>query len=142
MAEFRCLGNENGYFVGPTLFDKIKPGMRIYDEEIFGCLSVVRVKSYEAVQLINYHEYGNGTAIFTRDGDTARQFTETVQVGMIVNVPIPVPMAFHSFEAETKSLWTFAHAWTDGVRFYTRMKTITARWPTGLRAGAEFSRLQ
>ena len=117
--------------------------MRIYDEEIFGpVLSVVRVKSYEeAVQLINYHEYGNGTAIFTRDGDTARQFTETVQVGMIgVNVPIPVPMAFHSFGGWKRSLFGPLHMHgPDGVRFYTRMKTITARWPTGLRAGAEFS---
>ena len=113
----------------PTLFDHVKPGMRIYDEEIFGpVLSVVRVDNYEeAVNLINDHEYGNGTAIFTRDGDTARQFTETVQVGMIgVNVPIPVPMAFHSFGG-----WHM-HG-PDGVRFYTRMKT-TARWPTGLRS--------
>ena len=117
--------------------------MRIYDEEIFGpVLSVVRVESYEkAVQLINDHEYGNGTAIFTRDGDTARQFTETVQVGMIgVNVPIPVPMAFHSFGGWKRSLFGPLHMHgPDGVRFYTRMKTITARWPTGLRAGAEFS---
>jgi malonate-semialdehyde dehydrogenase (acetylating)/methylmalonate-semialdehyde dehydrogenase len=136
-------GHENGYFVGPTLFDHVKPGMRIYDEEIFGpVLSVVRVESYEeAVQLINDHEYGNGTAIFTRDGDTARQFTETIQVGMIgVNVPIPVPMAFHSFGGWKRSLFGPLHMHgPDGVRFYTRMKTITARWPTGLRAGAEFS---
>ena len=117
--------------------------MRIYDEEIFGpVLSIVRVESYEeAVQLINDHEYGNGTAIFTRDGDTARQFTETIQVGMIgVNVPIPVPMAFHSFGGWKRSLFGPLHMHgPDGVRFYTRMKTITARWPTGLRAGAEFS---
>ena len=141
--DFVVTGNENGYFVGPTLFDHVKPGMRIYDEEIFGpVLSVVRVESYEqAVQLINDHEYGNGTAIFTRDGDTARQFTETVQVGMIgVNVPIPVPMAFHSFGGWKRSLFGPLHMHgPDGVRFYTRMKTITARWPTGLRAGAEFS---
>ena len=140
---FVVTGNENGYFVGPTLFDHVKPGMRIYDEEIFGrVLSIVRVESYEeAVQLINDHEYGNGTAIFTRDGDTARQFTETVQVGMIgVNVPIPVPMAFHSFGGWKRSLFGPLHMHgPDGVRFYTRMKTITARWPTGLRAGAEFS---
>ena len=140
---FVVTGNENGYFVGPTLFDHVKPGMRIYDEEIFGpVLSVVRVESYEeAVQLINDHEYGNGTAIFTRDSDTARQFTETIQVGMIgVNVPIPVPMAFHSFGGWKRSLFGPLHMHgPDGVRFYTRMKTITARWPTGLRAGAEFS---
>jgi malonate-semialdehyde dehydrogenase (acetylating)/methylmalonate-semialdehyde dehydrogenase len=140
---FVVTGHENGYFVGPTLFDHVKPGMRIYDEEIFGpVLSIVRVESYEeAVQLINDHEYGNGTAIFTRDGDTARQFTETIQVGMIgVNVPIPVPMAFHSFGGWKRSLFGPLHMHgPDGVRFYTRMKTITARWPTGLRAGAEFS---
>lgn len=140
---FVVTGNENGYFVGPTLFDNVKPGMRIYDEEIFGpVLAVVRVNSYdEAVTLINNHEYGNGTAIFTRDGDTARQFTETVQVGMIgVNVPIPVPMAFHSFGGWKRSLFGPLHMHgPDGVRFYTRMKTITARWPTGLSAGPEFS---
>ncbi len=135
--------NENGYFVGPTLFDNVKQGMRIYDEEIFGpVLSIVRVETYEeALSLINNHEFGNGTAIFTRDGDTARQFTESVQVGMVgVNVPIPVPMAFHSFGGWKRSLFGPLHMHgPDGVRFYTRMKTITARWPTGLRAGAEFS---
>jgi malonate-semialdehyde dehydrogenase (acetylating) / methylmalonate-semialdehyde dehydrogenase len=140
---FTVEGAENGYFVGPTLFDHVKPGMRIYDEEIFGpVLSVVRVESYaEALDLINAHEYGNGTAIFTRDGDTARQFTENVQVGMVgVNVPIPVPMAFHSFGGWKRSLFGPLHMHgPDGVRFYTRMKTITARWPTGLRAGPEFS---
>ena len=140
---FTVQGAENGYFVGPTLFDHVKPGMRIYDEEIFGpVLSVVRVESYaEALDLINAHEYGNGTAIFTRDGDTARQFTENVQVGMVgVNVPIPVPMAFHSFGGWKRSLFGPLHMHgPDGVRFYTRMKTITARWPTGLRAGPEFS---
>jgi len=140
---FTVQGAENGYFVGPTLFDHVKPGMRIYDEEIFGpVLSVVRVDSYdEALELINAHEYGNGTAIFTRDGDTARQFTENVQVGMVgVNVPIPVPMAFHSFGGWKRSLFGPLHMHgPDGVRFYTRMKTITARWPTGLRAGPEFS---
>ncbi|GGO84536.1 methylmalonate-semialdehyde dehydrogenase (acylating) [Marinobacterium nitratireducens] len=136
-------GHENGYFVGPTLFDNVKPGMRIYDEEIFGpVLSVVRVDSYaEAVRLINEHEYGNGTAIFTRDGDSARQFCEEIEVGMVgVNVPIPVPMAFHSFGGWKRSLFGPLHMHgPDGVRFYTKMKTITARWPTGLRAGAEFS---
>ena len=141
--DFVVAGNENGYFVGPTLFDHVTPGMRIYDEEIFGpVLSIVRVGSYEeAVGLVNSHEYGNGTAIFTRDGDTARQYTESVQVGMIgINVPIPVPMAFHSFGGWKRSLFGPLHMHgPDGVRFYTRMKTITARWPTGLRAGAEFS---
>ncbi|ANG63415.1 methylmalonate-semialdehyde dehydrogenase (acylating) [Marinobacterium aestuarii] len=141
--EFVAEGHENGYFVGPTLFDKVRPGMRIYDEEIFGpVLSVVRVDTYsDAVKLINDHEYGNGTAIFTRDGDSARQFCEEIQVGMVgVNVPIPVPMAFHSFGGWKRSLFGPLHMHgPDGVRFYTKMKTITARWPTGLRAGAEFS---
>ena len=141
--DFVVAGYENGYFVGPTLFDHVKPGMRIYDEEIFGpVLSIVRVASYEeAVELVNAHEYGNGTAIFTRDGDTARQYAETVQVGMIgVNVPIPVPMAFHCFGGWKRSLFGPLHMHgPDGVRFYTKMKTITARWPTGLRAGTDFS---
>ncbi|WP_428243126.1 CoA-acylating methylmalonate-semialdehyde dehydrogenase [Gynuella sp.] len=140
---FTYPGHENGYFVGPTLFDHVKPGMRIYNEEIFGpVLSVVRVKSYdEAVKLINAHEYGNGTAIFTRDGDSARQFCEDIQVGMVgVNIPIPVPMAFHSFGGWKRSLFGPLHMHgPDGVRFYTKMKTVTARWPTGQRAGAEFS---
>ncbi|HBX26825.1 MAG TPA: methylmalonate-semialdehyde dehydrogenase (CoA acylating), partial [Gammaproteobacteria bacterium] len=141
--DFVVAGYENGYFVGPTLFDHVKPGMRIYDEEIFGpVLSIVRVASFEeAVGLVNAHEYGNGTAIFTRDGDTARQYTEMAQVGMIgVNVPIPVPMAFHCFGGWKRSLFGPLHMHgPDGVRFYTRIKTITARWPTGLRAGADFS---
>ena len=141
--DFVVVGNEKGFFVGPTLFDHVKPGMRIYNEEIFGpVLSIVRVDSYEeAVELVNAHEYGNGTAIFTRDGNTARQYTETVQVGMIgVNVPIPVPMAFHSFGGWKRSLFGPLHMHgPDGVRFYTRMKTITARWPNNLRAGAHFS---
>ena len=140
---FVCANNENGYFVGPTLFDHVRQGMRIYQEEIFGpVLCVVRVASYDnAVQMINEHEYGNGTAIFTRDGDSARQFCEHIQVGMVgVNVPIPVPMAFHSFGGWKRSLFGPLHMHgSDGVRFYTRMKTISARWPTGLRAGAEFS---
>ena len=141
--EFTCPGHEDGYFVGPTLFDHVQPGMRIYDEEIFGpVLSVVRVDSYdEAVALINRHEYGNGTSIFTRDGDSARQFCEEILVGMVgVNVPIPVPMAFHSFGGWKRSLFGPLHMHgPDGVRFYTKMKTVTARWPTGVRAGAEFS---
>ena len=141
--DFVVVGNEKGFFVGPTLFDHVTPGMRIYNEEIFGpVLSIVRVDSYEeAVELVNAHEYGNGTAIFTRDGNTARQYTETVQVGMVgVNVPIPVPMAFHSFGGWKRSLFGPLHMHgPDGVRFYTRMKTITARWPTNLRAGAHFS---
>ena len=140
---FKVTDHDQGYFVGPTLFDNVKAGMRIYEEEIFGpVLAVVRVNSYEeALNLINAHEYGNGTAIFTRDGDTARNFCANVQVGLVgVNVPIPVPMAFHSFGGWKRSLFGPLHMHgPDGVRFYTRMKTITARWPTGLSAGPEFT---
>lgn len=136
-------GCEHGYFVGPTLFDHVQPQMQIYREEIFGpVLVVVRVENYEAgLKLINEHEFGNGTAIFTRDGDTARQFTQEAQVGMIgVNVPIPVPMAFHSFGGWKRSLFGPLHMHgPDGIRFYSRMKTVTARWPTGMRAGAVFT---
>ncbi|MCG9628214.1 CoA-acylating methylmalonate-semialdehyde dehydrogenase [Vibrio mediterranei] len=126
-----------GYFVGGTLFDNVTPDMTIYNEEIFGpVLSVVRAKDYqEALQLINEHEFGNGTAIFTRDGDTARDFSEKVEIGMVgVNVPIPVPMAFHSFGGWKRSIFgpLNVHG-NDGVRFYTRMKTVTARWPKGQR---------
>ncbi|HEX9803810.1 MAG TPA: aldehyde dehydrogenase family protein, partial [Gammaproteobacteria bacterium] len=136
-------GYENGYFLGGSLFDRVTTGMRIYKEEIFGpVLAVVRADSYDAAAtMINEHEFGNGTAIFTRDGDSARQFCEEIQVGMVgVNVPIPVPMAFHSFGGWKRSLFGPLHMHgPDGVRFYTKMKTITARWPTGLRAGSEFS---
>ncbi|TKY82355.1 CoA-acylating methylmalonate-semialdehyde dehydrogenase [Pectobacterium polonicum] len=130
-------GHPQGYFIGPTLFDNVTPEMRIYQEEIFGpVLSVVRVPDYQtAVTLINNHEYGNGTAIFTRDGETARQFCEEVQAGMVgVNVPIPVPMAFHSFGGWKRSIFgpLNVHG-NDGVRFYTRMKTVTSRWPASVR---------
>ncbi|MBV1909177.1 MAG: CoA-acylating methylmalonate-semialdehyde dehydrogenase [Kangiellaceae bacterium] len=133
--EFSVKDHENGYFVGPTLFDNVKPGMRIYNEEIFGpVLCIVRVKTYEeAVDLINNHEFGNGTSIFTSDGDSARQFCEQIQVGMVgVNIPIPVPMAFHSFGGWKRSVFgpLNVHG-NDGVRFYTKMKTVTARWPKG-----------
>ncbi len=138
----KVAGHENGYFLGGTLFDHVKPDMRIYKEEIFGpVLCVVRVDTFdEAVQLINAHEFGNGTAIFTRDGDAARQFASSIQVGMVgINVPIPVPMAFHSFGGWKKSLFGINHMHgNDGVRFYTRLKTVTTRWPTGIRGGAEF----
>lgn len=130
-------GAEGGYFIGGSLFDHVKPGMRIHSEEIFGpVLSIARAPSFdEAVAMINDHEYGNGTAIFTRDGDAARQFCEQIQVGMVgVNVPIPVPMAFHSFGGWKRSLFGPLHMHgPDGVRFYTRMKTITQRWPSGIR---------
>ena len=136
-------GYENGYFVGATLFDKVTTDMKIYKEEIFGpVLSVARAKSYdEAAQWINDHEFGNGTAIFTRDGDAAREFAHKIKVGMVgVNVPIPVPMAFHSFGGWKASLFGDHHMHgPEGVRFYTRLKTITQRWPKGIRAGAEFS---
>ncbi|GKW15753.1 methylmalonate-semialdehyde dehydrogenase (acylating) [Pectobacterium carotovorum subsp. carotovorum] len=130
-------GHAQGYFIGPTLFDNVTPEMKIYQEEIFGpVLSVVRVPDYQtAVTLINNHEYGNGTAIFTRDGETARQFCEEVQAGMVgVNVPIPVPMAFHSFGGWKRSIFgpLNVHG-NDGVRFYTRMKTVTSRWPASVR---------
>lgn len=135
-------GLEQGYFMGGCLFDRVTPDMSIYREEIFGpVLCVVRVPDYaSAVKLINAHEYGNGTAIFTRDGDSARQFCNEIQVGMVgVNVPIPVPMAFHSFGGWKRSLFGPLHMHgPDGVRFYTRRKAITARWPTGIRSGAEF----
>jgi malonate-semialdehyde dehydrogenase (acetylating)/methylmalonate-semialdehyde dehydrogenase len=136
-------GHENGFYLGGTLFDHVTPEMKIYREEIFGpVLCIVRVPDFNAAcQLINEHEYGNGTAIFTRDGDAARQFCHNIQVGMVgVNVPIPVPMAFHSFGGWKRSLFGPLHMHgTDGIRFYTRLKTITARWPTGIRSGAEFS---
>jgi len=129
----RVSGNEEGYFVGGTLFDKVTPQMRIYKEEIFGpVLCVVRVDSLEqAMQLINDHEYGNGTCIFTRDGEAARLFCDEIEVGMVgVNVPLPVPVAYHSFGGWKRSLFGDLHAYgPDGVRFYTRRKAITQRWP-------------
>jgi malonate-semialdehyde dehydrogenase (acetylating)/methylmalonate-semialdehyde dehydrogenase len=135
--------HQQGYFVGPTLFDQVTPQMTIYREEIFGpVLAVVRVRSFaEGLALINQHEYGNGTAIFTNSGEAAREFTAQVQVGMVgVNVPIPVPMAFHSFGGWKRSVFgpLNMHG-PDGVRFYTRMKTITARWPNGQTLGDQFS---
>jgi malonate-semialdehyde dehydrogenase (acetylating)/methylmalonate-semialdehyde dehydrogenase len=131
-----------GFFLGASLFDHVTPEMRIYREEIFGpVLAIVRVKNFdEALALVNSHEYGNGTAIFTRDGDSARAFASGVKVGMVgVNVPIPVPMAFHSFGGWKRSLFGdhYVHG-PEGVRFYTRLKTVTARWPTGIRKGADF----
>jgi malonate-semialdehyde dehydrogenase (acetylating) / methylmalonate-semialdehyde dehydrogenase len=135
-------GYEDGFFIGGTVFDEVKREMRIYREEIFGpVLSVVRSPDFEdAVKLVNDHEYGNGVAIFTRDGDAAREFTNRIQIGMVgVNVPIPVPMAFHSFGGWKRSLFgDMAVHGMEGVRFYTRLKTVTARWPAGIRAGAEY----
>ncbi|MGI9279438.1 MAG: CoA-acylating methylmalonate-semialdehyde dehydrogenase [Endozoicomonas sp.] len=135
-------GLEEGYFFGGCLFDNVTKDMSIYQEEIFGpVLSVVRVSDYEtAVRMINDHEYGNGTSIFTRDGDSARQFAHDIQIGMVgINVPIPVPMSFHSFGGWKRSLFGPLHMHgMEGVKFYTRRKAITSRWPTGIRAGAEF----
>ncbi|HBN51271.1 MAG TPA: methylmalonate-semialdehyde dehydrogenase (CoA acylating), partial [Thalassospira sp.] len=140
--DIRLQGYEDGYFVGGTLFDNVTPDMTIYKEEIFGpVLSIVRTDDFEtAADLVDSHEYGNGTAIFTRDGDTAREFANRTQTGMVgINVPIPVPMAFHSFGGWKASLFGDHHMHgMEGVRFYTRLKTITSRWPTGIRKGAEF----
>lgn len=135
--------NSPGYFLGPTLFDHATKDMRVYNEEIFGpVLTMTRVATFdEAIDLINDHEYGNGTSIFTRDGDAAREFANGIEVGMVgVNVPIPVPLAFHSFGGWKRSLFGDMSIYgMEGVRFYTRLKTITSRWPTGIRAGADFS---
>jgi malonate-semialdehyde dehydrogenase (acetylating)/methylmalonate-semialdehyde dehydrogenase len=135
-------GYEDGYFVGPTLLDNVTPEMTVWREEIFGpVLSVVRRKDYdEAVELIDRHDYANGVAVFTRDGDAARTFAHDIEVGMVgVNVPIPVPMAFHSFGGWKQSLFGDHHMHgMEGVRFYTRLKTITTRWPSGVRTDPEF----
>ena len=135
-------GHERGFFMGPVLFDRVTPAMRVYREEIFGpVLVVVRVPTLDAaLDLIAGHEYGNGTAIFTRDGGAAREFTRRVSAGMVgINVPIPVPMAFHSFGGWKRSLFGPLHMHgPDGIRFYTRLKTVTARWPSGSK-GAEFT---
>ena len=141
--DYSLQGYEDGFFMGGCLFDNVTADMQIYKEEIFGpVLSVVRTPDFDdAVQMINDHEFGNGVSIFTRDGDAAREFTSRIQVGMIgVNVPIPVPMAFHSFGGWKSSLFGDIHMHgPEGVRFYTRQKAVTSRWPTGVRAGAEFT---
>ncbi len=140
---FKLQGYEGGYYVGGTLFDNVTPDMTIYKEEIFGpVLSVVRADDYaSAVKLINDHEYGNGTAIFTRDGDAAREFADKIEVGMVgINVPIPVPVAYHSFGGWKRSLFGDHSIYgPEGVHFYTRLKTVTTRWPAGIKGGAEFS---
>ncbi|MEC7488795.1 MAG: CoA-acylating methylmalonate-semialdehyde dehydrogenase [Pseudomonadota bacterium] len=141
--DYSLQGYEDGFFMGGCLFDHVSTDMRIYREEIFGpVLSVVRVPGFDnAVKVINEHEFGNGVSIFTRDGDAAREFSNKIQVGMVgINVPIPVPMAFHSFGGWKASLFGDIHMHgPEGVRFYTRQKAITSRWPTGLRSGAEFT---
>jgi malonate-semialdehyde dehydrogenase (acetylating)/methylmalonate-semialdehyde dehydrogenase len=135
-------GAENGYFVGASLFDNVTPEMRIYKEEIFGpVVSVVRAKDYEeGLRLANEHEYGNGVAIFTRDGDTARDFAARVQVGMVgINVPIPVPIAYYTFGGWKRSgFGDLNQHGPDSIRFYTKTKTVTQRWPSGLKESNAF----
>ena len=140
---FKVTGHEQGFFIGPSLFDQVTPEMTVYKEEIFGpVLSMCRVDSFrDAVELINNHEYGNGTALFTRDGKAAREFAQHIKVGMVgVNVPVPVPMAFHSFGGWKRSLFGPLHMHgPDGVRFYTRMKMVTTRWNEHDEAQSVFS---
>ncbi|MGX1099343.1 CoA-acylating methylmalonate-semialdehyde dehydrogenase [Amorphus sp. MBR-141] len=139
---FTMQGYENGFFMGGCLFDRVTPDMRIYKEEIFGpVLSVVRAKDYEeGLALASDHEYGNGVAIFTRDGDAARDFTARVNVGMVgVNVPIPVPLAYHTFGGWKRSgFGDLNQHGPDSIRFYTKTKTVTSRWPSGIKDSAEF----
>ena len=139
---FKLQGYENGYYIGGCLFDHVTKDMRIYKEEIFGpVLSVIRAKDFEeALKLVNDHEFGNGVSIFTRDGDSGRTFSSKAQIGMVgINIPIPVPMAFHSFGGWKRSLFGDQHMHgPEGVRFYTKLKTITSRWPSGLRSNPEF----
>ena len=136
-------GHENGFFTGGTLFDHVQPSMRIYKEEIFGpVLSCVRVPDLAAaVKLVNEHEYGNGVACYTSDGNVAREFSRQVQVGMVgINVPIPVPMAWHGFGGWKRSLFGDMHAYgEEGVRFYTKQKSVMQRWPESMAKGAEFT---
>ena len=140
---FQMQGYENGFFVGACLFDNVKTDMEIYKQEIFGpVLSTVRTESYEeALSIAVNNEYGNGTAIFTRDGDTARDFANRINIGMVgINVPIPVPLAYHTFGGWKKSAFgDLNQHGPDAFRFYTRTKTITSRWPTGIKEGAKFS---
>ncbi len=140
---YKIQGYENGYFIGPTIFDKVKENMKVYQDEIFGpVLSVVRVNNYnDALNLVNNHNYGNGTSIYTSDGEISRHFSTNCKIGMVgVNVPIPVPMAFHSFGGWKNSLFgDHAMHGVEGVRFYTKLKTITSRWPNSIKSGPEFS---
>jgi malonate-semialdehyde dehydrogenase (acetylating) / methylmalonate-semialdehyde dehydrogenase len=140
---FKMQGYENGFFLGGSLFDNVTKDMAIYKEEIFGpVLSVVRAKTYdEGLGLVNDHEYGNGTAIYTRDGDTARDFASRCQIGMVgINVPIPVPLAYHTFGGWKRSgFGDLNQHGPDSIRFYTKTKTVTSRWPSGIKEGAQFS---
>ena len=139
---YKIQGYENGYFLGPTLFDNVKSNMQIYKEEIFGpVLSVVRAKDFgEAMDLVNNHQFGNGTSIYTSDGDIARNFSSNCKIGMVgINIPIPVPMAFHSFGGWKQSLFgDHSMHGIEGVRFYTKLKTVTSRWPGNIKSGPEF----
>jgi malonate-semialdehyde dehydrogenase (acetylating)/methylmalonate-semialdehyde dehydrogenase len=140
--DFRMQGHENGYFIGGSLFDHVTPAMTIYKEEIFGpVLTVARADDYEsALRLPNEHQYGNGVAIFTRDGDAARDFASRVSVGMVgINVPIPVPIAYHTFGGwKASGFGDLNQHGPDSIRFYTKTKTITSRWPSGVKEGASF----
>jgi malonate-semialdehyde dehydrogenase (acetylating)/methylmalonate-semialdehyde dehydrogenase len=140
--DIKLQGYENGFFIGGCLFDNVKKNMRIYNEEIFGpVLSVVRVKDFnDAIKLINDHEFGNGTSVYTRDGDVGRTFANKIKVGMVgINIPIPVPVAFHSFGGWKRSLFGDLHMHgPEGVKFYTKLKTITSRWPSGIGSDPEF----
>jgi malonate-semialdehyde dehydrogenase (acetylating)/methylmalonate-semialdehyde dehydrogenase len=140
---FKMQGYENGFYMGGCLFDEVTTSMRIYKEEIFGpVLSVVRAKDYEdALRLPSDHEYGNGVAIYTRDGDAARDFASRVNVGMVgINVPIPVPLAYYTFGGwKASGFGDLNQHGPDAVRFYTKTKTVTSRWPSGIKEGAEFS---
>ena len=140
--DIKLQGYENGFFIGGCLFDNVTKNMRIYNEEIFGpVLSVVRVKDFnDAIQLINDHEFGNGTSVYTRDGDVGRTFANKIKVGMVgINIPIPVPVAFHSFGGWKRSLFGDLHMHgPEGVKFYTKLKTITSRWPSGIGSDPEF----
>ncbi|MDX2288051.1 MAG: CoA-acylating methylmalonate-semialdehyde dehydrogenase [Hyphomicrobiaceae bacterium] len=140
--DFKMQGYENGFYLGPCLFDHVKPHMRIYKEEIFGpVLGIVRTDDYEqALGLVNEHAYGNGVALYTRDGDTARDFSSRVQVGMVgINVPIPVPLAYYTFGGWKRSgFGDLNQHGPDSIRFYTKTKTVTSRWPSGIRSGSEF----
>ena len=140
--DIKLQGYENGFFIGGCLFDNVTKNMRIYNEEIFGpVLSVVRVKDFnDAIKLINDHEFGNGTSVYTRDGDVGRTFANKIKVGMVgINIPIPVPVAFHSFGGWKRSLFGDLHMHgPEGVKFYTKLKTITSRWPSGIGSDPEF----
>ena len=139
---YKIQGYENGYFLGPSVFDNVNKDMKIYKEEIFGpVLSIIRVKNYEeALNLVNDHEFGNGTSIYTSDGEISRHFTTNCKIGMVgVNVPIPVPMAFHSFGGWKQSLFgDHSMHGMEGIHFYTKLKTITSRWPKSINSGPEF----